>query len=106
MNKIKSFTPLLNRCLVRKVAPKPITQGGIILSERTSEKDARFGIVVAVGNGERTETGDIIKPNVSVGDYVLLPEYTGARVEMEDIENEYLIYKETELLGIVQGVKH
>lgn len=105
-SRIQNLKPLLNRCLIKKIVPKPVTQGGIILSEKSAERDARFGQVVAVGPGERDDKGGIISPSVKIGDFVLLPEYQGSRVNMEDAEHEYLIYKDTELLGVVEGFKH
>jgi chaperonin GroES len=105
-SRISSFMPLLNRCLIKKIVPKSVTKGGIILSEKSAEKDARFGHVIAVGPGDRDDKGNIIPTVVKIGDYVLLPEYQGSKVAMEDSENEYLIYKDTEILGIVEGVKH
>lgn len=105
-SRIANLRPLLNRCLIKKIVPKTVTQGGIILSEKSAEKDARFGQVVSVGPGDRDDKGTLITPFVKVGDYVLLPEYQGTRVNMEDTENDYVIYKDTELLGIVEGFKH
>lgn len=104
MNRIKSMRPLLNRCLIKKLIPEQKTQGGIILSAKNTEKEARFGQIIAVGEGERTEEGNILKLSVKVGDFVLLPEYQGNKVSMED-DAEYYIYKDTELLGVVEGVK-
>ena len=106
ISRIHNLKPLLNRCLIKKIVPKPMTKGGIILSEKTAERDARFGEVVAVGPGEIDDKGKTIAPAVKVGDFVLLPEYQGTKVNMEDVEHEYLIYKDTELLGVVEGVKH
>ena len=105
-SRINSLRPLLNRCLIKKILPKPMTQGGIILSEKSTEKDARFGQVIAVGPGDKDENGSVITPSVEVGDYVLLPEYMGTKVNMEDAEHEYVMYKDVEILGIVEGFKH
>jgi chaperonin GroES len=105
MNRITSLKPLLNRCLVKKIVPEAKTKSGIILTTKSTERDARFGQVVAVGPGDRTDDGKIIPVSIKVGDYVLLPEYQGARVKMQD-DAEYYIYKDTEILGVVEGVKH
>lgn len=104
MQKIKSFKPLLNRCLVKRIIPEVKTQSGIILSQKTAEKEARFGEVIAVGPGEKTEDGKLIELSVKVGDYVLLPEYHGSVVPMEG-EHEHFLYKDTELLGVLEGNK-
>ena len=104
-SRIKTLRPLLNRILVRRILPEQKTKGGIILSEKATEKDARFGEVVATGPGSYDDKGNVLPLSVKVGDRVLLPEYQGTKVTMED-EHEYLLYKDTEILGVVEGYKH
>jgi len=105
MNKITSFKPLLNRLLVKKLLVKAKTAGGLILSDKNQAQ--RFGIVVATGPGLTSKTGNNIPIQVKVGEYVLLPEYNGTKVEMEDSDKEveFMVYKDTEILGALEGVK-
>ena len=42
------------------------------------------GTVVSVGPGARMENGTIVPTTVSVGDKVLLPEYGGTKVTLDD----------------------
>lgn len=42
------------------------------------------GTVLAVGPGRRTNTGDLIPPAVKEGDKVLLPEYGGTPVKLDN----------------------
>ena len=104
MNKFKSIIPLLNRVLIRKLVPEAKTIGGIILSDKSIEKEARIGIVVTTGPGVYSERGMLIPVKVNVGDHVLLPEYQGVKVPNSDM-NEYLIYKESELLAVLENVR-
>lgn len=53
--------------------------------------------VVAVGPGARNEKGEVVPPSVKEGDKVLLPEYGGTKIEIED--KEYYIFRDTDLLG-------
>ena len=53
--------------------------------------------LAAVGAGARGQDGTIFPMNVSVGDKVLLPEYGGTTVKIE--EEELTLFKEMELLG-------
>ncbi len=106
MNTIRTLRPILNRCLVKRIVPKQVTPGGIILSEKSVEKEARFGHIIAVGPGERSEKGELLPLQVKPGDYVLLPEYQGTRVPIEDADNEYFIFRDTDFLATVEGVKH
>lgn len=55
------------------------------------------GTVVAVGPGNRNEKGENVPISVKEGDHVLLPEYGGTKVEIED--KEYFIFRDSEILG-------
>jgi chaperonin GroES len=44
------------------------------------------GLVLAVGPGRRTKDGTLLPPSVKEGDKVLLPEYGGALVKMDNKE--------------------
>ncbi len=44
------------------------------------------GVVVAVGPGRRNRDGDLIPPSVKEGDKVLLPEYGGSLVKLDNKE--------------------
>lgn len=44
------------------------------------------GTVIAVGPGRRTTTGELIPVSVKEGDQVMLPEYGGTQVKLEDKE--------------------
>ncbi len=106
ISRITTFIPLANRCLIKRIMPSAVTKGGIILSEKSTEKGARFGEVMSAGPGELDVKGNIIPNVLKTGDIVLLPEYQGTRVNMEDKDNEYMIFRDTEILGIAEGFKH
>ena len=53
--------------------------------------------VVAVGPGVRNKTGDFIPCAVKEGDKVLLPEYGGSKIEIEN--KEYFLFRESDILG-------
>jgi chaperonin GroES len=54
--------------------------------------------VVAVGPGTVTEKGDVIPLSILPGDQVLLPEYGGTKVEVEE-GVEMFLFREGDLLG-------
>lgn len=58
------------------------------------------GTVVAVGEGARNEKGEIIPTQLKTGDRVLLPEYGGFKVSVE--EKEYHIFRESDIVGKFQ----
>lgn len=53
--------------------------------------------VVATGKGARDQQGNIIPPSVKPGDEVLLPEYGGTKVVLED--KEYFLFRDSDILG-------
>lgn len=90
------FQPMFDRVLVERFAAETKTKSGIMLPEKAVGKviDAT---VVAVGPGARSESGKSIPPSVKVGDRVLLPEYGGTKVELEN--KEYYLFRDTDILG-------
>jgi len=107
MNRITSFSPLLNRILVKKINIKPKQAGGLILSSKASNDNQRFATVMSVGPGVLDKNGNNIPVQVKVGETVLLPDYTGTKVDMQDTDKDadYQIFKDTELVAVVEGFK-
>ena len=63
---------------------------------------AAFGMgVIAVGKGKRLEDGKIVPLDVKVGDRVLLGKYSGSDIKVDGLE--YLIVREDEVLGVLDG---
>ncbi|KHJ46566.1 chaperonin GroS [Trichuris suis] len=93
---VRKFTPLFDRLLVERFAPETKTKGGIMIPEKAQGKVLE-ATVLAAGSGSRTEEGKTIPLTVKVGDRVLLPEYGGTKIVME--EKEYYIFRESDILG-------
>ncbi|KAK9737642.1 Chaperonin 10 Kd subunit [Popillia japonica] len=93
----KKLIPLLDRVLIRKFEAVTKTKGGIVIPEKAAAKVLK-GTVVAVGPGSRNPNGDHVPLAVKVGDNVLLPEYGGTKVELEE-NNEYHLYRESDILA-------
>ena len=94
------FSPLHDRILVKRIEEKEAVKGGIIIPDSAKEKQQE-GVVVAVGNGKKTEDGKIIPLDVKTGDRVLFGKYSGAEIKIDN--EEFLILKEEEVLGVVEG---
>ena len=77
-------------------AKAPQTAGGVYLPPADDSK-SKTGAVAAVGPGIQKEDGDYVPLNVKVGDEVLLPEYGGAKVEVEG--EECMLFRESDILG-------
>ncbi len=94
--------PLYDRILVKRVEEAEQKIGGIIIPDTAKEKPQQAK-VVAVGKGRRTDKGDIIPMDVKVGDDVLIGKYAGTEIKLDN--EEYLIVREDEVLGVAEGVR-
>ena len=95
-----NFRPLHDRILIKRIEEKETAKGGIIIPDTAKEKPQE-GEVIAVGNGKMSEDGKVVPLDVKAGDRILFGKYSGSEIKMDD--EEYLILKEEEVLGIVEG---
>ncbi len=93
-----AFTPLHDRVLVRRVEFDEKTKGGLIIPDSAKEKPAE-GEVVAVGEGARKDSGELIEMSVKPGDRILFGKWSGTEVTLDG--DELLIMKESDILGII-----
>lgn len=93
-----AFKPLHDRVLVRRVQSDEKTKGGLIIPDTAKEKPAE-GEVIAVGEGARKDSGELIAPAVKSGDRVLFGKWSGTEVTVNG--EELLIMKESDILGII-----
>lgn len=92
----KNFLPLLDRILVERLAQETVTKGGIVLPEKSQNKVLQ-AVVVAVGGGSKGKSGEIRPVDVNVGEKVLLPEYGGTKLVLDD--KEYYLFRDGDILG-------
>ena len=97
MSKLK-LNPLADRVVVKAAEAEEKTKGGIILPDTAKEKPVE-GTIVAAGPGKISDTGEVIKMSVKVGDKVLYGKYSGTEVTIEG--EEYLIMRESDVFAIV-----
>jgi chaperonin GroES len=93
------FRPLHDRILVKRVQSEEKTVGGIIIPDNAKEKPME-GLVVAVGLGKRQDDGNLIKPDVKVGETVLFGRYSGSEIKIDG--TEHIVMREDDLLGIIE----
>lgn len=91
--------PLNDRVLVERVQGEEKTAGGIIIPDTAKEKPLE-GIVRAVGQGKRADSGELIKPQVEEGNRVLFGKYSGTEIAVEG--RDHLILREDEILAIIE----
>lgn len=94
--------PLRDRILVERVEEQEQRVGGIIIPDTAKEKPQQ-GRVVAVGTGRVNDKGEVFPLDVKDGDTVLFGKYAGSEIKVDG--KEYLIVREDEVLGVVEGVR-
>ena len=92
--------PLHDRVLIKRIEEQESVRGGIIIPDSAKEKPQEAE-VVAVGSGKRLEDGTVQPLEVQAGDRVLFGKYSGPEIKLEN--EEYLILREDEILGIISG---
>ena len=93
-----TLRPLHDRILVKRLAEGDEKHGSIIIPDSAKEKPQE-GKVIAVGNGKVGDDGKKIPLDVKAGDRILFGKYSGSEVKIDD--EEYLILKEEDVLGIL-----
>jgi chaperonin GroES len=93
-----TIRPLHDRILVKRVEEQEVKKGSIIIPDTAKEKPQE-GKVIAVGTGKVDDEGKKIPLDVKAGDRILFGKYSGTEVKVED--EEYLIMKEEDVLGII-----
>jgi chaperonin GroES len=96
-----AFRPLHDRVVVRRIEEDERTAGGIIIPDTAKEKPMQ-GEIVAVGPGARNEKGDLVPLELKKGDTVLFGKWSGTEVKIDG--EELMIMKESDILGIIEGV--
>ncbi len=92
--------PLQDRVLIKRVEPEEEVHGSIVIPDTAKEKPQE-GEVVAVGEGKVLDSGTRVEMSVKPGDRILFGKYAGSEVKIDDVE--YLIMREDEVLGILEG---
>jgi chaperonin GroES len=95
------FRPLHDRVLVRRIEQQEKTAGGIIIPDTAKEKPQE-GEVIAAGSGVKTEDGKLLPLDVKAGDRILFGKWSGTEVRVDG--EDLLIMKESDILGIVEGI--
>src|SRR5689334_3883460 len=92
--------PLADRVVIKPAEREEQTKSGIYLPDTISKERPMEGVVLAVGEGRLDDNGRRVPMQVRVGDKVLFAKYGGAEHKIDDVE--YLILKESDILGILQ----
>ena len=94
------FRPLHDRIIVERLEESEQMAGSIIIPDTAKEKPQQ-GKVVAAGKGKVKEDGGVTPLDVQAGDTVLFGKYSGQEIKLDG--TEFLIMREDEILGVVEG---
>jgi chaperonin GroES len=93
--------PLYDRIVVKRIEDSTEkTASGLFIPDSAKEKPQE-GEVIAVGAGKRNDDGKLIPLDVKAGDRILFGKYSGSDIKLDG--NEYLIMREDEVLGVLEG---
>jgi len=91
------ITPLGNNILIEPLEREKKLPSGLVIPDSAKEKPQE-GKVVAVGPGKR-EKGELIKPEVKVGNRVLYKRYGGDEIRIGD--KDYLVVDVEDILAVL-----
>jgi len=97
---MSNIKPLYDRLVVKPIEAEETSLGGIIIPDTAKEKPME-GEVVAVGPGARDEKGALVPLDVKAGDRILFGKWSGTEVKLDGVE--YLIMKESDIMGVLEG---
>jgi chaperonin GroES len=89
---------LLDKVLVKKIVEER-TAAGLIVPGSAQEYTNKYE-VIAVGEGILFDNGNIVKPDIKVGDIIYAPKAAGYKVNDSE-GNEYVVIRMDEVLAIV-----
>lgn len=95
-SKALKIKPMDDRVVIKRLDAEEKTKGGIILPEKAQEKQLKAE-VVAVGEGKLLDNGKRVAPDVKVGDVVIISNYAGTDVKVDD--TDYVIIRESDILA-------
>ncbi len=95
-----TIKPLYDRVLIERVEEEEKTAGGIIIPDSAKEKPTK-GKVIAVGNGVRADSGEIVPLAVKAGDTVLFAKWGGQEVKVDG--KDLIIMKESDIIAVEEA---
>ena len=96
-----TLRPLHDRVLVKRLEEQDAKHGSIFIPDSAQEKPQE-GRVIAVGTGRVTDDGTILPLALKTGDRILFSKYAGNEIKLDG--EEFLIMKEDDVLGILEGL--
>lgn len=99
MVKKTSIKPLFDNVLIKPLEAEEKTLSGIVLPETAKEKP-QTGLVMAVGEGARDNSGKLMPMTVKEKQKVIYKKWGGHEVKVEG--EEWLLVEQKDILAIVE----
>jgi len=95
-----NIRPLHDRVILKRMEEETTSAGGIVIPDTAAEKPMR-GEIIAVGNGKRLDSGEVVPLDVKVGDTVLFGKYSGTEVKVNG--QDLLVMREEDIMGVIEA---
>lgn len=92
--------PLYDRIVIEPTEEPSKTASGLYIPDVAKDKP-KTGKVIAVGQGNYTETGHLIRPDTKINDTVIFNKNSVEEIKLDG--KTYLIIKESDILGIIES---
>jgi chaperonin GroES len=99
-SKTMNVRPLHDRIIIQRLEEGEQKVGGIIIPDSAREKPQQ-GKVIAAGNGKSNDKGKRVPLEIKAGDTILFGKYSGQDIKLDG--EDYLIMKEDDVLGVIEG---
>lgn len=92
--------PLYDNVVVKRQEEEQMSAGGIVLPGSAQEKPNQ-GVVVAVGSGAVSDSGELRALTVKEGDVVVFGQYSGNSIKLDG--EELIMMRESEIFGVIDA---
>ncbi len=100
-SKKMTVLPLADRVLIKPEASEgEKTASGIYIPDTASKERPDRGTVIAVGEGKRNDSGQLIPLRVKIGDSVMYAKYSTDEIEIDG--EKHVIVPEVSVLAIIK----
>jgi len=91
--------PIGENVVVERLEEDTVRASGLIIPDVAQEK-SQLGIVVGVGPGSVTDTGERVPMEVSVGDTVVFSKFGNNEIKVRD--ESFILLRESDIFGVVE----
>ena len=93
-----NLRPILDRIIIKSQEPEQSTAGGIIIANAKNEGIIEAE-VLAVGPGTYDDKDNFVKPDVNVGDRILVNNMAGQKFKHD--EQDYVTISNNEIVAVL-----